>query len=327
VPLLTVQGYCPALIAFNRLGRDLRAYLYQMNDSLKDWIGAIIIVPIILAVYLYLDNPNFASFINKTIDKPPYVSVRQDSLIIEDFKWNIGIEGRNIVGGDFDRLNKKVYNILKDKSGVYHVVLKQNKEDKFGNSYIDSYSVGILDAEGLNKYQTEEYWIKEGGISRMISSRDSLSFNKDGHLVEAIKVDEVIYPVYKKPAVKADQQLLDYKVEDAQVAEWIYYERQEGQFKVISPESAKYGQLVEYWKDFKQNIKSIHFIVLVNKVDVTLAWDDGTIGKFELLPILGNSLFGVYKENYSITVQILPDNSSSIGFTTGDRYLATFIDK
>src|SRR4051812_19174135 len=55
-------------------------------------------------------------------------------LKISNFTWGYGVTAINQFSGDFEKLDSKVYELLKAKEGICKVYLEQVTKDKYGNS-------------------------------------------------------------------------------------------------------------------------------------------------------------------------------------------------
>lgn len=96
-----------------------------------------------------------------------YVKVQGSQVIITNFNWGISRIGINQIDGDFELLNKEVFDALEGYSGIFSIKLVYNNiEDQYGNATSNEYTIGTIDATELNKYQDFSYWVKEtGGLS------------------------------------------------------------------------------------------------------------------------------------------------------------------
>jgi hypothetical protein len=92
-----------------------------------------------------------------------YVKIENGQVVITDFQWQgSGASPYYDIYGDFDTLDKEMYRVLSDKSGVWEVVCKGTTKDNYGTDQNYSYPLGDINADDLKKYQSEKYW-KEGG--------------------------------------------------------------------------------------------------------------------------------------------------------------------
>ncbi|MBW4890123.1 hypothetical protein KXQ82_10370 [Mucilaginibacter sp. HMF5004] len=101
----------------------------------------------------------------------PQLSLSENApyyLEISNFKWNYGLTEINKFNGDFETLDHNVFDLLKGKQGICTVKLEQSQTDKYGKSSSIYANIGTIDLTELNKFESWEYWYKDGGIQRLL---------------------------------------------------------------------------------------------------------------------------------------------------------------
>jgi hypothetical protein len=93
------------------------------------------------------------------------------TLTISDFKWSYGMVDINKYSGDFEKLDHKVYDLLKGKTGKCIVYMTSKTKDQYGSEKTESQLIGELDLEELNKYESSEYWHKNAGIVQLLNQK------------------------------------------------------------------------------------------------------------------------------------------------------------
>ncbi len=107
---------------------------------------------------------------------------------------------------------------------------------------------------------------------------------------------------------------------------WLYFERRDGSFTPIKPESQDYQQFVEYWDIIKRDIKNIRVDILEESVIVTFGMVDGQTRKSELQSLLGKALYSTQNGNNQLIFMIAPDGSGSVQMVEGDKSIAIFTE-
>jgi hypothetical protein len=90
------------------------------------------------------------------------------TLQITEFNWGYGMTSINEFNGDFDKLDARVFDLLKGKEGNCKVYIENKQTDKYGKENSTSEYVGDIDLSELNKYQTWEFWHKASGIKSLL---------------------------------------------------------------------------------------------------------------------------------------------------------------
>lgn len=101
---------------------------------------------------------------------PKYTKIEGTDLTITNFKCGIGYEGLFKISGDFETLDKEVFDALKGKSGIYSVkMVRDNAKDTYGNNTVTSRDLGKINASELSNYAEVSYWVSAtGGTQRII---------------------------------------------------------------------------------------------------------------------------------------------------------------
>lgn len=92
-------------------------------------------------------------------------------LTISDFQWSYGRIEINKYSGDFEKLDRKVYDLLKGKSGKCAVYMTSLTKDQYGSDKVSKELIGELDLQELNKYESSEYWHKNAGIMQLLNQK------------------------------------------------------------------------------------------------------------------------------------------------------------
>lgn len=108
--------------------------------------------------------------------------------MIKEFKWGYGTIRVNQFSGDFDKLDKKVFNSLKGKDGTIDIVIESTLKDKYGKDSTDTQYIGKLDLSELNRYEDWEYWHKASGIRSLL--KEKFRINKESGEGEDVLADE-----------------------------------------------------------------------------------------------------------------------------------------
>jgi hypothetical protein len=105
-------------------------------------------------------------------DKPHLeLTANPYQLDITKFNWGYGVTEINKFNGDFDRLDEKVYDLLKGKTGICRVNLQGNGKDKYGKADSTMQYIGDINIDELNKYQSWKYWQRDAGIGALLYKR------------------------------------------------------------------------------------------------------------------------------------------------------------
>jgi len=101
-----------------------------------------------------------------------YTKVEGSILTISNFDCGLGVTGINQIHGDFNTLDKEVFNALKGKSGTYNLKLVyDNVKDQFGNKTTRSSDLGSINASELSNYTNVTSWASAtGGTYKIISA-------------------------------------------------------------------------------------------------------------------------------------------------------------
>ncbi|KAF0128200.1 MAG: hypothetical protein FD155_3391 [Bacteroidetes bacterium] len=101
-----------------------------------------------------------------------YTKVEGSILTISNFDCGLGVTGINQIHGDFNTLDKEVFNALKGKKGAYNIKLVYDKvKDQFGNKTTRSYDLGSINASALSNYANVTSWVSaSGGTYKIIAA-------------------------------------------------------------------------------------------------------------------------------------------------------------
>ncbi|MCC8410491.1 hypothetical protein LJ707_16230 [Mucilaginibacter sp. UR6-1] len=122
----------------------------------------------------------------------PLVEYEKDKnlLTVHNFKWSYGTIGINQFSGDFATLDKEVFEKLKGNSGSCLVLFKNVDKNKYGADSINVDTMGYININELNKFESWEYWHKAGGIKKMIYDK-YIARQEDGSLLDSTRTDTV----------------------------------------------------------------------------------------------------------------------------------------
>lgn len=250
--------FSPALIVFiNQPLKELHWLLTTMKQFLKEWGIPILVFIIAIPVYLYFNNPSFSYQVDRALDEPPYLSLKNNSLYIDEFKFTVGMVGFNQVSGDFDKLNEKVYDLLKGKSGKYEVFLKVKNKDKYGNTSEEYQSFGSVDADELNKYKSAKYWNESGGMQVILTGNDT---SNDAYTDSAVVVDvplsnlQSVQPVTDSATTLTTQ---TFHFNSMTGKPWTYYDVSNGTMNELRASDDGIVEAIQYWRQFVEDIQDI----------------------------------------------------------------------
>ena len=99
-----------------------------------------------------------------------YTRIEGSVLTITNFDCGIGITGFNQIHGDFETLDKEVFNALKGRNETFEIkMVRDNAKDTFGNNTVISHDLGKINASELSNYAEVSYWVAAtGGTQRVI---------------------------------------------------------------------------------------------------------------------------------------------------------------
>ncbi|MGN6177833.1 MAG: hypothetical protein ACTHNW_01555 [Mucilaginibacter sp.] len=146
------------------------------NNKVLDYIGMAIGFVILMALF----TPSIRGKVVAMFKTKPYVELTGESspyqLNISEFPWGYGTVAINKFSGDFDKLDEKVFDLLKGKTGICKVYLADNGTDKYGNHNSNSKYIGDIDMNELGRYQDWKFWQNgDGGIRKLLYKK---LFNK-----------------------------------------------------------------------------------------------------------------------------------------------------
>ena len=101
---------------------------------------------------------------------PKYTKVEGSVLTITNFDCGIGITGFNQIHGDFETLDKEVFDALIGRNEIFEIkMVRDNAKDTFGNNKVISHDLGKINASDLSNYTEVSYWVSAtGGTQRLI---------------------------------------------------------------------------------------------------------------------------------------------------------------
>lgn len=154
---------------------------------------------IVFVAVVVLFTPNLRTSFFKLFDSKPYIELTDtNDLRISGFVWGYGMIGINQFNGDFDKLDHKVFDLLKGKSGSCRVFMQATSKDKYGNADSTYNYIGDIDINELNKFTDWQYWQKANGIRKLLYNkfikRDEPMVVADSAKVDATAIDTVTVP-------------------------------------------------------------------------------------------------------------------------------------
>ncbi|GAB3915380.1 hypothetical protein [Mucilaginibacter boryungensis] len=141
-----------------------------MQNNLKQTFEYLFYGFIVLAMVVAF-TPDLRDKAVSMFKSKPYLELKGYTpyqLNVTEFPWSYGMTGFNQFNGDFDKLDYKVYDLLKGKSGICEVYLQSNGTDKYGNADKTFLHIGDINIDELNKFQDWHYWQKESGIRTLL---------------------------------------------------------------------------------------------------------------------------------------------------------------
>jgi hypothetical protein len=111
------------------------------------------------------------SKVDRIFGNKPYLELAGTNpyeLKIYEFTWGYGTVSFNQFSGDFDKLDEKVFDLLKGKEGMVRVYLTNNEKDQYGKATDTILFIGEINLAELNRYEGWEYWHKSAGIQTLL---------------------------------------------------------------------------------------------------------------------------------------------------------------
>lgn len=137
------------------------------------FIGLVVLAGVFLLIHSV--TPSVSSFsetaknaVTKSIEDAPYIRYDKGKLYIDDFEYSFGVIEINKASGDFDKLNRKVFSLLKNHTGNCAVYVNIKSQDKYGNITEVYQRKGTINTNELRKYKNVELWAKSGGMQRIL---------------------------------------------------------------------------------------------------------------------------------------------------------------
>ena len=125
----------------------------------------------------------------------PYVELTGSGpyqLNITQFEWGYGMTAINQFNGDFDKLDNKVFDLLKGKTGMCQVFLQATAKDKYGKADSTMNYIGDINIDELNRFRDWQYWQKDAGIRTLLSKQ--LAAEQSAAKVDSTMVATAITP-------------------------------------------------------------------------------------------------------------------------------------
>jgi hypothetical protein len=254
-----------------------------MKDFLKEWGIPILVFIILIPVYLYFTNSSFSYSVDRALDDPPYLKISNNALYIDDFNFSVGVVGFNQVSGDFEKLNQKVYNLLKGKSGKYNVFLKVEERDKYGKTSSDYKLFGTINADELNKYQSAKYWGESGGLQPILTGNQTST--DSAVIVESTQPNIPVRSVADSVTIPTTQNFHFYSMT---AKPWTYYDVSNGAMDKLTLTDNGITEAIQYWQEFIDDIKDIDVECKARKAIVSITTTKG-VSEFVLKRASDNS--------------------------------------
>lgn len=164
-----------------------------MSESKRDVYDYVLPLGIIFGIILIIfnsnekkntklnENKNVQKVISFVEGKPSLeltnIGTDKCQIIVKDFEYKIayGIEGigQRTVKGDFEKLDEKLFKKLREKKGICKVYFKNIGKDEYGNTTENDEYMCTIDLNELNRYNSDEYWHKAGGILKCIDNNQN----------------------------------------------------------------------------------------------------------------------------------------------------------
>ena len=245
-----------------------------MKQILKEWGIPVLVILITIPTYLYFNNASFEHFINRSFGEKPYVSLKNNAVFIDEFDYSIGVTGINQVSGDFNKLNEKVYALLKGKTGNYKVFLQVVKKDKYGNSTTEYQDIGSVNADELNKYESAEYWQESEGLQSLLTNESSTD---SAVVMQAER--STIQPTATADSTTSINQSFDF---NGMIGKpWTYYDVSNGEMKELTLNDEEIADAIKYWQQFIDDIEDLNVICKSSTATISLKTHKG-VSEFEL---------------------------------------------
>lgn len=284
-----------------------------MKKIFMDWFIPILLVIVAIFGYLYFNNPNFSASLNRSLDSPPYITYKDGSLYIDEFKYTVGMNGFNVIDGDFERLNEKVYKVLKGESGLCTVYIQQKHTDKYGISKMSYQNVGTLDLNELNNYTDLTFWQKSEELQELILGNNPPINVNDSDLQKITPKKENERETKKSPSNIPE---FDFTFNTSKGASWQYFTvTSEGLEKVNDLNIVSHEQ---FWKEFSENISKIKLLFYPSSVDLTITYE-GEASTFKLQKF--NDEMYNNDEHPTLTVRRYQYKFCDVYFLNGDKCL------
>lgn len=171
-------------------------------------------IAIVIMVFIAFGSPEIRPKVLALFQSKPYLELSDTSpyaLNIKEFAWGYGMVTVNAFNDDFDKLDEKVYNLLKDKTGTCRVNIQDNSKDKYGQQSANMRYIGDINIDELNKYQDWKYWQREAGV-RTLLYKHIVAPSMDSVKTEPVNTDTVkAVTAQPQPTVTNNTQPSTYK--------------------------------------------------------------------------------------------------------------------
>lgn len=242
------------------------------------------------------------------------------TLRISEFVWSYGTIEFNRYSGDFEKLDRKVFNLLKGKTGTCTVYINSKVRDQYGSEKSESQLIGDLDLKELNKYESWEYWHKNAGIKQLLNQK---YFPERSQVLNQEAMDSIsIMP--GQPAIEATKPALEpgkmeigrtYHYNSMIGMPWLHYKITEEGLEELQPPDPELFTTISYWEPFIDNIKDLTVTVYDKTANLTVKMPDN-VKSFTLVKEDEN-LF-VHEEDPYIALTIVSPIECVIFFKNGD---------
>ncbi len=242
------------------------------------------------------------------------------TLRISEFDWSYGRIEFNKYSGDFERLDRKVFNLLKGKTGTCTIYMTSKVRNQYGTEKSESQLIGDLDLKELNKYESWEYWHKNAGIKQLLNQK---YFPERSQVLNQEAMDS-ISEMPGKPAIEATQPAMEpgkkeigrtFHYNSMIGMPWLHYKITEEGLEELQPPDPELFTTISYWEPFIDNIKDLRVTVYGKTANLTVKMPDN-VKSFTLLQEDEN-LF-VHEEDPYIALTIVSPIECVIFFKNGD---------
>lgn len=98
----------------------------------------------------------------------PRVEFKNNEIIFHNLTYKYGISGMNELTTNIRDFNKIVWDDLRGLNGTYSAYRIYFGKDQYGNENSEKIPLGVINLTELNKYQSLDDFINDGGAAKML---------------------------------------------------------------------------------------------------------------------------------------------------------------